>query len=65
METRPLLVFVDGPVRLGMSHRVKDEELRCLLRKRGYRVLELPYDNHLDRKREELCQEVLNALAWP
>jgi len=33
-----------------------------LLRKRGYRVLELSYNNHLDRKREEPYREILNAL---
>src|SRR5881628_1519846 len=53
-EPRPLLVFVDGPVHLGKTQSAKDEELRCLLRKRGYRVLELPYDNYSDRKRDEL-----------
>ncbi len=62
LEPRLLLVFVDGPVHLRQSQRAKDEELRCLLRKRGYRVLELPYDNYSDRKRDELYKEILNAL---
>ncbi len=39
LETRPLLVFVDGRVHLGTAQMVKDEELRTLLRKRGYRIL--------------------------
>ncbi len=63
LETRPLLVFVDGPVHLGKSQRVKDEELRCLLRKRGYRVLELSYTSYSDRKGDELYQEILDALG--
>src|SRR2546428_10621504 len=42
-EPRPLLVFVDGRVHLGRTQMIKDEELRSLLRKKGYRVLELSY----------------------
>ena len=41
IESRPLLVFVDGRVNLRTVQMMKDEELRTLLRKRGYRVLEL------------------------
>jgi len=37
VEPRPLIVFVDGRVHLGKSQSLKDEELRSLLRKRGYR----------------------------
>ena len=37
VEPRPLIVFVDGKVHLGKSQSLKDEELRSLLRKRGYR----------------------------
>ncbi len=62
LETRPLLVFVDGRVHLGTAHIVKDEELRSLLRKRGYRVLELYYDNYSDKKRDQLYQQILNDL---
>ncbi len=62
LEARPLLVFVDGPIHLRKSQRVKDEELRCLLRKRGYRVLELPFTSYSDHKRDELYKEILNAL---
>ncbi len=46
LESRPLLVFVDGRVHLGTAQMVKDEELRSLLRKRGYRILELFYDSY-------------------
>jgi very-short-patch-repair endonuclease len=63
IEPRPLLVFVDGRVHLGNAQRVKDEELRCLLRKRGYRVLELPYHSYSDRERDELYQEILYAIG--
>jgi len=37
VEPRPLIVFVDGRVHLRKSQSLKDEELRSLLRKRGYR----------------------------
>ncbi len=40
-EPRPLLVFVDGRVHLGKVQMLKDEELRSLLRKKGYRALVL------------------------
>ncbi len=63
LEPRPLLVFVDGRVHLGIRQIVKDEELRSLLRKRGYRILELRYDSYSDRKRDELCLEILNGLG--
>src|SRR5439155_17887625 len=46
MESRPLLVFVDGRVHLGTAQMAKDEELRSLLRKRGYRILELCYESY-------------------
>src|SRR5437773_8295472 len=46
LESKPLLVFVDGRVHLGTTQMVKDEELRSLLRKRGYRILELCYDSY-------------------
>src|SRR5438128_1991726 len=51
LESRPLVVFVDGRVHLGTTQMVKDEELRCLLRKRGYRILELYYYGYPNRKR--------------
>jgi very-short-patch-repair endonuclease len=62
VESRPLLVFVDGRVHLGKSQMVKDEELRSLLRKRGYRVLELFYNGYSDKKRDQLYEEVRNGL---
>src|SRR5207245_10428705 len=44
LETRPLFVFVDGRVHLGTAQTVKDEELRSLVRKRGYIIRELCYN---------------------
>jgi very-short-patch-repair endonuclease len=63
IQPRPVLVFVDGWVHLGKTQMVKDEELRSLLRKRGYRVLELCYDNYSDKKRDELYEEILVSLG--
>ena len=54
LESRPLLVFVDGQVHLRTAQMAKDEELRSLLRKRGYRILELSYDGYSDKKRDLL-----------
>ncbi len=62
LEPRPLLVFVDGRVHHGTSQMAMDEELRTLLRKRGYRILELYYDSYSDKKRDQLYQEILNDL---
>ncbi len=62
LESRPLLVFVDGPVHHRTVQMMKDEELRSLLRKRGYRVLELYYDNYSDRQRDQLYEEILSIL---
>ena len=63
LEARPLIVFVDGRVHLKMTQVVKDEELRALLRKKGYRILELPYGGYSDKKRDQLYQEILDALG--
>ena len=63
IEPRPVLAFVDGRVHLGKTQMVKDEELRSLLRKKGYRVLELCYHNYSDRKRDELYEEILVSLG--
>ncbi len=63
LETRPLIVFVDGWVHLGKSQMLKDEELRSLLRKRGYRILELSYISYSDKKRNELYEEIRNSLS--
>jgi len=42
---------------------VKDEELRSLPRKRGFRILELCYDGYSDRKGEQFYEEIVNNLA--
>jgi len=63
LEPRPLIVFVDGRVHLKTSQMIKDEELRTLLRKRGYRILELCYDCYSDKKRDQLYEEILNSLG--
>src|SRR6266705_4350491 len=62
LEPRPLLVFVDGRVHLGIAQMAKDQELRSLLRKRGYRILELYYDGYSDKKRDQLYQGILSGL---
>ena len=63
LEPRPLIVFVDGPVHLKTAQMMKDEELRTLLRKRGYRILELSYSSYSAKKRDELYGEILNGLG--
>ena len=62
LESRPLIVFVDGPVHLKTNQMAKDEELRTLLRKRGYRILGLSYSSYSDKKRDELYQEIMDGL---
>jgi very-short-patch-repair endonuclease len=62
LESRPLLVFVDGRAHLGVAQMTKDEELRSLLRKRGYRVLELRYNSYTDYGRDLLYGEILSNL---
>src|SRR5207247_2076817 len=63
VEPRPLLVFVDGPVHLKTSQMLKDEETRTLLRKKGYKILELSYDNYSDRTKDQLYREIRNHLG--
>ena len=63
LEPRPLIVFVDGPVHLKTVQMMKDEELRTLLRKRGYRILELSYSSYTDKKRDELYREIMSGLG--
>ncbi len=63
LESRPLLVFVDGRVHHGMAQMVKDEELRSLLRKRGYRIIELFYESYSDKTRDRLYGELLASLG--
>ena len=63
LEPRPLIVFIDGPVHLKTSQMTKDEETRTLLRKRGYKILELYYDSYSDKERDQLYEEILNSLG--
>src|SRR3989442_11258951 len=63
VQPRPLLVFVDGRVHLGKAQSVKDEELRMLLRKRGYRILELCYDSYSNKKEDQLYDEIIDSLV--
>ncbi len=63
LESRALLVFVDGRVHLGTAQMAKNEELRTLLRKRGYRILELYYDSYSDKKRDKMYEEIKSSLA--
>src|SRR5712692_6498368 len=60
---RPTLVFVDGMPHLRTIQMAKDEELRILLRKRGYKVMELIYSSYSDKKRDELFDEVVRQLG--
>ena len=60
---RPTLVFIDGRPHLTTAQRIKDEELRTLLRKRGYRVVELAYNGYSDRRRDELYHQLLTSLG--
>src|SRR5467141_4027982 len=62
-EPRPLIVFVDGRVHLKTSQMTKDEELRTLLRERGYRILELCYDSYSDKKRDMLYDQLIDNLG--
>ena len=62
LESRPILVFVDGRVHLATAQKAKDEELRSLLRKRGYRILELSYDSYSDKKRDQLYEQILDEV---
>jgi hypothetical protein len=63
LETRPLLVFVDGRVHYGQRQTLKDEETRSLLRKKGDRILELYYDGYSDKKRDQLHEEIMRNLG--
>ena len=63
VEPRPLIVFVDGRVHLKTNQMMKDEELRTLLRKRGYGILELYYESYSDIKRDQMYKEILNFLG--
>ena len=58
-----MIVFVDSRVHLNTSQMIKDEELRTLLRKRGYRILELYYNSYSDKKRDQLFKELLDNLG--
>ncbi len=42
---------------------VKDEEVRMLLRKRGYRILELSHNRCSGKIRDQLFLEILDQLG--
>ncbi len=63
LESRPLIVFIDGRVHLKTTQMMKDEELRTLLRRRGYRILELCYNSYSDKRRDLLFDEILTSLG--
>ena len=60
---RHLREVFDGPIHFKTSQMLKDEETRTLLRKKGYRILELSYDNYSDKKRDQLYKEIQNNLG--
>src|SRR5438876_5750159 len=62
-EPRPTLVFVDGRPHITTAQMIKDEELRTLLRKRGYKVVELAYTDYSYRKLDELYGQLLTDLG--
>src|SRR5437667_12767307 len=62
-EPRPTLVFIDGRPHLTTAQMIKDEELRTVLRKRGYKVVELAYSDYSERKRDELYHQLLVGLG--
>jgi very-short-patch-repair endonuclease len=72
LESRPLIVLVDSRVDLGTAQMAKDEELRILLRKRGYRILELNYWGYSDKKKgrtvrrdcQRFCQKSELTSLW-
>jgi len=63
LEPRRLIVFIDGRVHLKTSQMIKDEETRTLLRKKGYRILELYYNNYSDKTRDQLYDRLLGSLG--
>src|SRR5438445_13091582 len=62
-QPRPTLVFIDGRPHLATAQMIKDEELRSLLRKRGYSVVELSYSSYSDKKRDEIYQQLLSSIG--
>src|SRR5881296_4554361 len=64
LDPRPLLVFVDGRVHLKTSQTIKDEELRTLLRKKGYRILEQQYDKHSGKKETNHTKKYSTTWDW-
>src|SRR5260370_17498241 len=60
LESRPILVFVDGRAHLAPAQKAKDEELPSLLRKTGYRILELSYASYSHTQSHQLSDQILN-----
>lgn len=59
---RPTLVFVDGPPHSKLKQSIKDEEVRSVLRKKGYNVLELTYTHYSDKARDEFFEAICSAI---
>lgn len=57
---KPICVFLDGPVHV--KRALADEENRELLAKRGFRVLELPYDAYTEEQKQLLIAEILAVI---
>ena len=62
-QPKRLIVFVDGRVHVGKTQSIKDEELRTLLRKKGYRVLELSYTGYSESKRDEIYLQIMESVS--
>jgi len=62
-EKQKLAVYLDGPPHLKSHVMERDEELRELLRQRGWRVLEFPYSPPLSESRlREIVEGIREAL---
>ncbi len=56
-----LLVFLDGPPHRGRED--KDAEVRSLVSRRGYEILELTYDRYSKSERDRAVDAIASFLA--